>query len=56
MKKINYKKIGVAIEAVGVTITTAGITDLSQGWLITGMIISAVGRGLTMLLTDETVK
>jgi hypothetical protein len=53
MKKINYKKIGMAVEAVGVTITTAGITDLSRGWLISGMVITAIGRGLNMILIDE---
>lgn len=50
MKKLH--KIGMAIEAVGVTITTCGIADMTQWVLIAGVIFSAIGRGVTMYAKD----
>lgn len=49
-------RLGMALEAFGVTITTCGIAEMSRRFLLTGVITSAFGRGLTILFKDETDK
>jgi len=50
MKKLT--KIGMALEAFGISITACGIADLTRWILILGVLTSAVGRGLVMYAKD----
>lgn len=47
-------RLGLALEAFGVTVTTCGIAEMSRWVLLTGVITSAFGRGLTMFFKNET--
>lgn len=47
MKNLNLVAIGNALEAFGLTITGCGIADLSRSWLMTGVLVSGLGRALS---------
>lgn len=49
-------RLGMSLEAFGVTVTTCGIAEMSRWVLLTGVITSAIGRGLTIFFKDETDK
>lgn len=49
-------RLGMALEAFGVTVTTCGIAEMSRWVLLTGVITSALGRALTIFFKDETDK
>lgn len=54
MKKFNkLERIGMALEGFGATITTCGIADLSRTFLITGVLVSAIGRAMTMYFKEN---
>lgn len=47
------KRVGLALEGFGVSITTCGVVDMTQWILITGVITSAAGRALTMFAKES---
>ena len=54
MKKFNkFERLGMALEAFGVTVTTCGIAELSRLILIGGVLITGAGRALTMYFKDN---
>lgn len=54
MKKYNkYERLGMSLEAFGITVTTCGIAELSRWILFSGVIISGMGRALTMFFKSE---
>lgn len=48
-QKITLKNLGLAIEGIGVTLTGFGVEQLSRGWIIAGMLTSAIGRAAVIV-------